>query len=203
MFILSGTVVFVYVADRTGFWFKEQKQFDPWFFGSLSVLALLVGLVTVKRTDKDLGFLNREQTDEWKGWMQSESLYEFLWMTGELCMDCSRNFNLSLLWSFEDFRDLQPCPCPCLCVPLHDRLWPHCLLLKESGLWFPSCGTGENSAASNQSYAYLYPGYGQIELTHHRPCIRDEHRLPFLLLCAVGFILVYRRLRHDGVRFSV
>ena len=73
VFIMSGAVALMYVADRTGFWFKEQKQFDSWFFGSLSVLALLVGLGTVKRADKDLGFLNREQTDEWKGWMQSES----------------------------------------------------------------------------------------------------------------------------------
>ena len=70
---MSGAVALMYVADRTGFWFKEQKQFDPWFFGSLSVLALLVGLAKVKRADKDLGFLGREQTDEWKGWMQSGS----------------------------------------------------------------------------------------------------------------------------------
>lgn len=74
----------MYVADRTGFWFKEQKQFDPWFFGLLSALALLVGLGTVKRADKDLGFLNREQTDEWKGWMQSESLRESIQLTSEL-----------------------------------------------------------------------------------------------------------------------
>ena len=74
VFIVSGAVALMYIADRTGFWFKEQKQFDPWFFGALSALALLAGLGTVKRADKDLGFLNREQTDEWKGWMQSGSL---------------------------------------------------------------------------------------------------------------------------------
>jgi len=74
VFIVSGAVALMYVADRTGFWFKERKQFDPWFFGSMSALALLVGLGTVKRAEKDLGFLNREQTDEWKGWMQSKSL---------------------------------------------------------------------------------------------------------------------------------
>jgi hypothetical protein len=78
VFIMSGAVALMYVADRTSFWFKEQKQFDPWFFGSSSVLALLVGLATVKRADKDLGFLNREQTDEWKGWMQSWSPDELL-----------------------------------------------------------------------------------------------------------------------------
>lgn len=84
IFIMSGAVALMYVADRTGFWFKEQKQFDPWFFGSLSVLALLVGLATAKRADKDLGFLSREQTDEWKGWMQSWSLDEFISIIVEL-----------------------------------------------------------------------------------------------------------------------
>ncbi|KAI0660347.1 O-acetyltransferase [Cubamyces menziesii] len=67
---LSFAAAIIYVADRTGFWLKEQKQFDPWTFGFLSLLSLALGLVTVKQADNDLGFLNREQTDEWKGWMQ-------------------------------------------------------------------------------------------------------------------------------------
>lgn len=61
------------MADRTSFWLKEQKQFDPWTFAFLNLLCLVAGLATMKRADKDLGFLNREQTDEWKGWMQRGS----------------------------------------------------------------------------------------------------------------------------------
>ena len=64
----------IYIADRTGFWLKEQKQFEPWTFGCLCLASLAVGLATVKRADKDMGFLNRDQTDEWKGWMQSKHL---------------------------------------------------------------------------------------------------------------------------------
>ncbi|KAK7059039.1 hypothetical protein VNI00_001663 [Paramarasmius palmivorus] len=70
IFILGVALVLVFFADRSGLWLKEQKLFSPWTFGFLALLSLVVGLTTVKRSDKDLGFLNREQTDEWKGWMQ-------------------------------------------------------------------------------------------------------------------------------------
>ena len=46
-------------------------------------------------------------------------------------------------------------------------------------------------------------GHGQVELAHDHPGLRDEHRLPLLLLCALGFILVYRCLRHHGPRLAV
>ena len=65
------------MADRTGFWLKEQRQFEPWSFGCLLLASLAVGLATVKRADKDMGFLNRDQTDEWKGWMQSKHLIDY------------------------------------------------------------------------------------------------------------------------------
>ncbi|KZT75102.1 Cas1p-domain-containing protein [Daedalea quercina L-15889] len=68
--VLSVAAALIYLADRTGFWLKEQKQFSPWVFSFLSLLSLAFGLCTMQQADKDLGFLNREQTDEWKGWMQ-------------------------------------------------------------------------------------------------------------------------------------
>jgi hypothetical protein len=129
VFIMSGAVALMYIADRTGFWFKEQKQFDPWFFGSLSLLALLAGLGTVKRADKDLGFLNREQTDEWKGWMQSEYLDRCIQVIFELMsLLCSRHLDLPLHWRLEDLRGLQPYSRLGRRVPLHDRLWTHSVL---------------------------------------------------------------------------
>lgn len=70
--MISASIALIYLADRTGFWEKEQKQFSPWTFGFLCLITLVVGLLSVKRADNDLGFLNRDQTDEWKGWMQRE-----------------------------------------------------------------------------------------------------------------------------------
>ena len=84
----------MYIADRTSLFLKIQKQFDFWQFTIAMVLALGVGLMTLKPVEEDLGFLSRDQTDEvsekfassgdlrpfanflnihyeqWKGWMQ-------------------------------------------------------------------------------------------------------------------------------------
>ncbi|KAF8922642.1 10 TM acyl transferase domain found in Cas1p-domain-containing protein [Mucidula mucida] len=77
--VISGAILVIYMADRTNLWLKEHKSFNPWTFGLLNVLALILGFATVKRSDKDLGFLNRDQTDEWKGWMQIAILiYHYL-----------------------------------------------------------------------------------------------------------------------------
>lgn len=72
--IISGGLALIYLADRTGFWLKEGKSFDPWAFALTHLICLAIGLGTLKQADKDLGFLNRDQTDEWKGWMQRKSV---------------------------------------------------------------------------------------------------------------------------------
>ncbi|KZT61315.1 Cas1p-domain-containing protein [Calocera cornea HHB12733] len=68
--IFGLAILLAFLADRTPLWDKEQKQFDAWQFGGFLVLFLVLGLGTMHRGDKDMGFLNRDQTDEWKGWMQ-------------------------------------------------------------------------------------------------------------------------------------
>jgi len=126
----------IYFADRTGLWFKEQKQFNPWVFAFLSFASLSVGLATVRRGDKDLGFLNRDQSDEWKGWMQSMSCMTLC--SWHLTFLFSCNPYLSLPWSVEDIWDLQPDSSSRCRISFHDWLWSHNLLFEESRLWFSS-----------------------------------------------------------------
>ncbi|GJJ09437.1 hypothetical protein Clacol_003659 [Clathrus columnatus] len=64
------SILLIYLSDRTHVFLKEQKQYNRWEFGVWSLLILALGLYTLQRSDKDLGFLSRQQTDEWKGWMQ-------------------------------------------------------------------------------------------------------------------------------------
>lgn len=71
--IFGFAIAFMFLADRTTVFLHEQKEYNPWIFGTLMIGSLVAGLATMVRRDKDMGFLNREQTDEWKGWMQSES----------------------------------------------------------------------------------------------------------------------------------
>jgi hypothetical protein len=75
--IFGFSVTLMYLADRTHLFLKEQKQFDTFPFISLTICIFLVGLVTVKRSEKSLGFLNRDQTEEWKGWMQRKQQMPF------------------------------------------------------------------------------------------------------------------------------
>lgn len=54
----------MYFTDRTSLFLKIQKQFDFWQFTIAMSAALVLGVVTCKKPEKDLGFLNRDQTDE-------------------------------------------------------------------------------------------------------------------------------------------
>ncbi|KAI7936645.1 hypothetical protein MJO28_015544 [Puccinia striiformis f. sp. tritici] len=78
--IFGGSMVLIFLSDRTSMFNKEQKQFDKLQFGTLNLLALIAGIWSGVTSEKgDLGILNREQTDEWKGWMQVAILiYHYL-----------------------------------------------------------------------------------------------------------------------------
>lgn len=78
---------FCFLADRTHVFEVGQKQFFAKEFGISCMVVLILGLVSmmpVKKPSKqtehvDDLFLSRDQTDEWKGWMQALILlYHYL-----------------------------------------------------------------------------------------------------------------------------
>ncbi|CAO3647776.1 unnamed protein product [Cunninghamella echinulata] len=86
LFIFGLCVIYMYFGDRTQIFGKIHKHFDEQRFTYMMVvLVVITGIVTLKKSKKegDLGFLNRDQTDEWKGWMQVIILiYHFMGASG-------------------------------------------------------------------------------------------------------------------------
>ncbi|KAL8675580.1 MAG: hypothetical protein Q9168_000092 [Polycauliona sp. 1 TL-2023] len=83
--VLGVVLMYCTLADRTQLFDKTQKQFKYQEFFGLCAIVLLVGLLSVRPTlDKkppgggalsglqlaSAPFLSRDQSDEWKGWMQ-------------------------------------------------------------------------------------------------------------------------------------
>jgi N-acetylneuraminate 9-O-acetyltransferase len=67
---LGWVLVYAYQVDRTHLFGKEHKQFSFIAFWVSVFGTLALGYVTATTSEKDQPFLNRDQTDEWKGWMQ-------------------------------------------------------------------------------------------------------------------------------------
>lgn len=79
-------VCYCFCADRTQLFEKEHKQFRRREFLVASLLVLIAGLISIRSNNPscppksihdigahssfDHGLLSRDQTDEWKGWMQ-------------------------------------------------------------------------------------------------------------------------------------
>ncbi|KAJ3147511.1 hypothetical protein HDU89_005334 [Geranomyces variabilis] len=67
--IIGVAVTYMLIVDRTSLVLKINKLFQLPVFGMLVLAAATPGFATLA-TEKDATFLNRHQTDEWKGWMQ-------------------------------------------------------------------------------------------------------------------------------------
>lgn len=80
-FTLISVVFYCAYADRTAIFEKEQKQFRTAEFLTACLIIALIGLFSTTKPVAHVApplldatyenFLSRNQTDEWKGWMQA------------------------------------------------------------------------------------------------------------------------------------
>mmetsp|Transcript_111241 Transcript_111241/g.309802 ORF Transcript_111241/g.309802 Transcript_111241/m.309802 type:complete len:601 (-) Transcript_111241:179-1981(-) len=112
---LALICAFTYVCDRTEVFPKSEKRYDPKQFWGLWLLLIAIALFTVKQAASDKA-MHRDQTDEWKGWMQimfimyhyfaEKEVYNairiyiaaYVWMTGygNFCLYARRKDAFSL-----------------------------------------------------------------------------------------------------------
>ncbi|CEP13705.1 hypothetical protein [Parasitella parasitica] len=70
-FVFGLCVIYMFYGDRTQLFGKIQKNFDATVFIGMMMAIAVLGMVKLQhKKEGDQGFLNRHQTDEWKGWMQ-------------------------------------------------------------------------------------------------------------------------------------
>ncbi|KAF7552217.1 hypothetical protein G7Z17_g4464 [Cylindrodendrum hubeiense] len=85
--IFAAALLFCYFADRTHLFAKGNKELANKEFITLVALGFILLLVTIRKTQprqsrtpaapvtatvkEDAGILSRDQTEEWKGWMQA------------------------------------------------------------------------------------------------------------------------------------
>lgn len=84
MLVLTLVLDYSFYADRTHLFNKSQKHYSSAEFKSLCLLIIALGILSLRRSAAavqkglhsasnnglDQPFLSRDQTDEWKGWMQ-------------------------------------------------------------------------------------------------------------------------------------
>eukprot|EP00291_Cryptomonas_curvata_P009881 CAMPEP_0172186758 /NCGR_PEP_ID=MMETSP1050-20130122/20938_1 /TAXON_ID=233186 /ORGANISM="Cryptomonas curvata, Strain CCAP979/52" /LENGTH=301 /DNA_ID=CAMNT_0012860961 /DNA_START=69 /DNA_END=970 /DNA_ORIENTATION=- len=68
---LGSILVLFFICDKTTLLAHVDKHYDRDHFLTICLLLFIGGIMTLKKNHaKDVEILNREQTEEWKGWMQ-------------------------------------------------------------------------------------------------------------------------------------
>ncbi|KAK9473037.1 10 TM acyl transferase domain found in Cas1p-domain-containing protein [Dipodascopsis tothii] len=70
LFVFMSIVTYAYLADRTRLFNKSAKQYFTGDFVLLTTMAVLAGAFTIRKSSSEQGFMGRDQSNEWKGWMQ-------------------------------------------------------------------------------------------------------------------------------------
>ncbi|KAI8609512.1 10 TM acyl transferase domain found in Cas1p-domain-containing protein, partial [Chytriomyces sp. MP71] len=74
--ILGLTLFGCIITDRTQLFIKVNKDFSVVDFVVMNLVWVVPGIWSM-RVGSDSTFLNREQTDDWKGWMQASLMCSF------------------------------------------------------------------------------------------------------------------------------
>ncbi|KAJ7390613.1 N-acetylneuraminate 9-O-acetyltransferase [Desmophyllum pertusum] len=69
LFKMGLIMFYFYLCDRTNLFYKEQKEYSNLVFVLVLIVFLALGAWTWAPTQQTV-VLNRDQTNEWKGWMQ-------------------------------------------------------------------------------------------------------------------------------------
>ncbi|KAM6536385.1 hypothetical protein FALCPG4_002392 [Fusarium falciforme] len=87
--VFTMALLYCHVADRTDLFSKGMKEIVPLEFALLVAVYAIIFVATIRRTklrvvaadatiarpiNEDAGILSRDQTEEWKGWMQAAIL---------------------------------------------------------------------------------------------------------------------------------
>ncbi|KAF5003417.1 hypothetical protein FDECE_10014 [Fusarium decemcellulare] len=84
--VFAVALLYCYFADRTDLFSKGMKEFVPLEFSILIIICTTIAVATICKSKfrappataapvkEDAGILSRDQTEEWKGWMQAAIL---------------------------------------------------------------------------------------------------------------------------------
>jgi hypothetical protein len=79
---LGLILCFAFVVEHTDVIPSVAKSYDVDYFWFLSGLLLIAAVLTIRKSRGNADVLNRDQTEEWKGWMQ------FLFLRKLWCAVC-------------------------------------------------------------------------------------------------------------------
>ena len=186
---LGLVLAYVVLADRAGFFVKTAKTWHTPTFVVIMLLLLAAGAATWKKNSKNSnGFLNREQTDEWKGWMQVIILvYHFTGASSVMAIYNCIHLSLLSYNCITKNREKQSDQNHGGVLPLYDGLRPFYLLLQEGRFFTASC-----------SFCLVK--------TEPADCLVDndnQPRLFKLLLFSFDVTMVWDRLAHDAHQTGV
>ena len=69
LFLTGMIMLFTYICENHWFYGHSEKEYDRDLFLFIVLVFFIYGFYTI-RPHHDLTLLNREQSEEWKGWMQ-------------------------------------------------------------------------------------------------------------------------------------